>query len=344
MSFKESIAKHGIWGLAFGYFACYVPYSFLVKALSAGLWPSLDGRNLAGLSILPVTATASAAGMLIFITAMDWWKYAAQRRIFGFSIRHPTRWTFFSGLCTALIIGTTTLAYTFEGMSIVFAMLLMRGGVLVIAPIVDALTKRHVRWFSWMGLVCAMAALLLGLSDVNGYEMQLAGLLNIGIYLASYFIRLRLMSFLAKSEQSAANRRYFVEEQMVAAPALIVMLAIAALVGQGETMLTLRQGFTEYWGAAYLVPLLLVGVLSQGTGVFGSLIFLDRRENSYCVPVNRSSSILAGVAASYLLLVFPGQLAPRPSQLIAAFIILVGILFLTIPPQRAKHKNRLQQK
>lgn len=344
MSFKEIIAKHGIWALAFGYFACYVPYSFMVKALSSGLWPSLDGRNLAGLSILPVTATASAVGMLIFITAMGWWRYAAQGRVLGFPVRHPTRWTFFSGLCTALIIGTTTLAYTFDGISIVFAMLLMRGGVLVIAPIVDAYAKRRVRWFSWMGLMCAMAALLLGLSDVDGYEIQLAGLLNIVVYLASYFIRLRLMSLLAKSEQSTANRRYFVEEQMVAAPALIVMLAIAAFVGQGEIMLTIREGFTEYWGAPYLVPLLSVGLLSQGTGVFGSLIFLDRRENSYCVPVNRSSSILAGVAASYLLMIFPGQFSPRPSQLIAAFVILVGILFLTIPPQRAERKLRRQQK
>jgi drug/metabolite transporter (DMT)-like permease len=148
------------------------------------------------------------------------------------------------------------------------------------------------------------------------------------------------MSFLAKSEQTTANRRYFVEEQMVAAPSLIIMLAVAALVGQGETLLTIRQGFSDFWSAPYLVPLLVVGLLSQGTGVFGSLIFLDRRENSYCVPVNRSSSILAGVAASYLLLVFPGEASPRLSQLIAAFIILVGILFLTVPPQMARNKLR----
>ena len=338
MSFKDNLAKHGIWALAFGYFACYVPYSFMTKALSAGLWPSLDGTSLAGFTILPISAIASAAGMLVFITAMGWWKYASRWQIQNSQVPHPTRWTFLSGLCTALIIGTTTLAYTFEGVSIVFAMLLMRGGVLVIAPIVDAHAKRHVRWFSWMGLAFAMAALLVGVMDADAYDIHLFCLLDIGVYLASYFIRLRFMSYQAKSEQTSANRRYFVEEQMVAAPALIVLLGLAALVGQGEAMLTIRQGFTDHWGAPYFASILLIGVLSQGTGVFGSLIFLDRRENSYCVPVNRSSSILAGVAASYLLLVFPGQAPPPPSQLLAVFFILIGILFLTIPSRSTRRK------
>ncbi len=44
-----------------------------------------------------------------------------------------------SGLGTAIIIGTTTLAFTFTGVSILFALLLMRGGVLIIAPTVDLL-------------------------------------------------------------------------------------------------------------------------------------------------------------------------------------------------------------
>jgi len=55
-------------------------------------------------------------------------------------------------VCTAGIIGTTTLAYTFEGVSIVFVMLLMRGGVLLIiaailvlsiAPALERRSQRH---------------------------------------------------------------------------------------------------------------------------------------------------------------------------------------------------------
>lgn len=342
-SLTERMAEYSIWIFAFGYFASYIQYSFMVKVLSKGLLPSLKGQSLAGFSILPVSVTASAVGMLVFLTAIRWWKYASHKRIMGFNLPHPTRWTFLSGLCTALIIGTTTLAYTFEGVSIIFAMLLMRGGILIIAPIVDALSKRHVRWFAWMGLVCSMCALLVSLLDTDGYNIPLLCIADIIIYLASYFVRLNFMSRFAKSEVSVANRRYFVEEQMVAAPSLVIMLAAAALIGRGGVLQTIRTGFTAYWDTPYILEILLVGVFSQGTGIFGSLIFLDRRENTFCVPINRSSSILAGVIASYLLLFFPNQKPPLESQLMGAGFIIIAIIFLVIPPILAKRKARLQQ-
>lgn len=336
----SSLAQYTIWFFAFGYFASYVPYSYLIKTMSKGILPGLNGQSLAGFSLLPVSVMASAAGMIIFIAAMGWWKYATHSKVFGFNLPHPTKWTFLSGLCTAMIIGTTTLAYTFEGVSIVFAMLLMRGGVLIIAPIVDAVSKRHVRWFSWIGLFLALAALLVSLADTDGYSLPLLCAFDIAVYLASYFIRLRFMSRLAKSEDENANRRYFVEEQLVAAPILVVILAIAAVIGSGEIMQTIRTGFTEPWGQPYLIFIILAGIFSQGTGIFGSLIFLDKRENTFCVPVNRSSSILAGVVASYSLMIFLNQHAPRTSQLIGAGIIIGAILFLTIPP--AMEKKRLR--
>ena len=331
-------AQYSIWFFAFGYFACYVPYSFLVKIMSKGLLPSLSGQSIAGFKLLPVSVMASAVGMIVFITTLGWWKYASHFKFGGKSLPRPTKWTFLSGLATALIIGTTTLAYTFEGVSIVFAMILMRGGVLILAPIVDAISRRHVRWFSWMGLVLALAALLVSLTDTDGYAIPFLCAVDIAVYLASYFVRLRFMSKLAKSEFRDANRRYFVEEQMVAAPALVIMLAILALIDVGEIMHTIREGFTTLWDKPYLFLVILIGLFSKGTGIFGSLVFLDKRENTYCVPVNRSSSILAGVVASFSIMTFPNQGPPRTSQLISAGIIILAILFLTIPPEMEKRR------
>jgi len=334
------LAEYSIWGFAFGYFACYVPYSLMVKLLSKGLLPSLDRKSPAGFALLPLSVSASAVGMVIFLLATRWWKHAAHSRIMGVDIPRPTRWTFLSGLCTAMIIGTTTLAYTFEGVSIVFAMLLMRGGVLIIAPIVDALSKRHVRWFSWAGLICALCALLVSLVDTDSYTIPFLCAIDIAIYLASYFIRLRFMSRLAKSSATHANRKYFAEEQMVAAPALVIILAVIATVGSGEIAETIRAGFTAHWGTPYLAAIIWVGIFSQGTGIFGSLVFLDRRENTFCVPVNRSSSIIAGVIATLALTIFFGQHAPRATQFIGAAIIVVAVLFLSIPPALAKRRAR----
>lgn len=245
-------------------------------------------------------------------------------------------------MCASVTVATTTLAYTFEGVSIVFAMLLMRGGVLILAPIVDAISGRQVRWFAWMGLVMSLAALLVSLLDTKSYVITLACAIDIIAYLASYFIRLQFMSKLAKSRNDRTNKQYFVEEQMVATPMLTIVLALIAFLGSGEFAQTLRTGFVDYWSESFVWAILLVGALSQGTGVFGNLIYLDRRENTYCVPVNRSSSILAGVVASYLLMLFPGQSGPGFSQLLGAGFIIGAIGFLTVPPMVQSLKKKKQ--
>ena len=59
-----------------------------------------------------------------------------------------------------MIIVTTTLAYTFEGVSIVFMMLLMRGGVLGIAPVVDASPAGACAGGLVIALVLSLAALV----------------------------------------------------------------------------------------------------------------------------------------------------------------------------------------
>jgi len=339
-SFRELVRNNSIWAFAFGYFACYIPYSFLTKIMSKGLLPSLDGTGLAGFSILPVTAIATLLTMIIVISTLGWWKYATHSKVFGINIPHPTKWTIWSGIFTSLIIGTTTLAYTFEGVSIVLAMLLMRGGVLIIAPIVDTITKRSVRWFSWVGLVGALSALLVPIFDAKGFKIPLLLGIVIAIYLFSYFMRFQFMSRNAKSDKKEVNLRYFVEEQMVSTPVLVIFLGLFALLNNDIGM-NVRLGWTAHWDQPYLWALLLIGALSQGTGFFGTLVFLDKSENTYCIPVNRSSSILAGVIAAFLLSLFPNQNLPATSQLIGAGIIIVSILFLTIPPMIQKKKQNI---
>jgi len=321
-----------IWFFAFGYFACYVPYSALTKALSSGLLRGMP-RGFSGFELLPITNLASLCGMFAFITAMGWWQFAGHKKIFGRSVPMPNRWTFFSGVCTAAIIATTTLAYTFSGVSIVFMMLLMRGGVLVIAPIVDFVSRRAVRWFSWAALGLSLGALFVAFfgGSKSSIAMTMIAGVDVAIYLLGYFVRLRFMSRLAKSDDPNVTKRYFVEEQMSATPLVVLTLAICAIVGKGSIMLDIRHGFTTYWSSGYVLPTLLVGVLSQGTGIFGGLILLDRRENSFCVPVNRASSVLAGILASLSLSVLVRKPLPGMVEMFGAALVVGAILVLSVP-------------
>ncbi len=319
-----------IWWLALGYFACYAPYSALTKALSRGALAGMT-EPLDGFALLPSTTLASLVGMFAFLGLSGWFRYAGRRRMFGVELPWPSRWTFLSGLATGAVIATTTLAYTFDGVSIVFVMLLMRGGVLILAPIVDAISGRPVRWFSWTGLGLSMAALLVAFAEDGGYTITLVCAVDVAVYLAAYFVRLRFMSRLAKSDEGDANRRFFVEEQMVATPTIVIALALFAVFGRGSIAGALVSGFTDIWGSPVLAEALVVGLLSQGTGVFGGLILLDKRENTYCVPVNRSSSILAGVVASFGLSAWLGLGAPSAYELIGAGLVVAAIVVLTLP-------------
>src|SRR6516165_5738127 len=141
----------GIWFLALGYFAFYIPYSGLTKALSLGLLPGMKAP-VSGFVLLPATAVATTVVLLLVVTAGGGWRKIERRRVFGLLLPVGRARTVLSGAATAVIIATTTLNYTFVGISIVFALLLMRGGVLILGPVVDALLSRRVDASSWVAL------------------------------------------------------------------------------------------------------------------------------------------------------------------------------------------------
>jgi hypothetical protein len=146
------------------------------------------------------------------------------------------------------------------------------------------------------------------------------------------------MSRLAKSDDADQRTRYFVEEQMVGTPVLLVFLTACALIDSGEFMHLVRAGFTSFFDRppSIIATGIVIGICSQGTGIFGGLILLDKRENTYCVPVNRCSSILAGVAASYIGVATLGGKGPSPYELAGAVLIIAAILVLTLPLLRRK--------
>src|ERR1041385_4786179 len=194
---KQRTYGLGIWSLGFGYFLFYAPYSGLTKALSKGLLSGTRGP-VSGTILLPASVIAVTAGMLCFITVMDWWKYAGRRELLGFSIPFPRRLTFLSGICMATIMGTTTLVFSLEGVSIVLVLVLLRGGVLIIAPLVDRIVGRRVRWFSWTAMLTSLAAVLLVLADAANYKLTIAAIITVAAYLTAYFVKFQLMSTLAK--------------------------------------------------------------------------------------------------------------------------------------------------
>ena len=144
-------------------------------------------------------------------------------------------------------------------------------------------------------------------ADVGSYRLSAIALINLGLYLTGYFFRLRLITRSGKSEFAHAKYRYFVEEQMVAMPVLLVVPGLWAVAGRGEISAQLRSGFSTLLFSNLALPALLIGGLYAILGTFGTLIYMNRRENSFSIPVNRCSSLLSGVVATYALALMLNQ-------------------------------------
>jgi hypothetical protein len=316
------------------YLASYAPYIVVTRWLATT--PSAQlGRPMTGLEILPITMIISGALTYAFVWAAGWWKDAHQLRVGPLSIPTFTRWTALSGLCTAFILVTVPLSFTFPGVSIPFIQVLMRGDVLIVAPLVDIITGRKVRWYSWVALGLAASGIGLTLEARKGFHLPPLAILTVVFYTLGYFGRLWVMTRIAKTGETRSVNAYFVEEKVVGIPASVVFLAVVAAMGLGTQRHALSFGFVGIWGSDQLIWLIVLSVLLFIVSVISVLILLDPRENTFCVPMERSASILATIVAAYWLAWQFHQPPPTGPELIGAVLLVTAIVLLSLAPRFA---------
>ena len=83
---------------------------------------------------------------------------------------------------------------------------LQEGDILVIAPLVDLMFGRKVRWWSWTALVLVLIALVITLSDRGGLHLPPLAILTVVLYTIGYFMRLvvaRLLSDVQRHKAAA---------------------------------------------------------------------------------------------------------------------------------------------
>jgi len=308
-----------VWGV--GYFACYVLFSALTKRATG------PGTGLSGPAILPVTTLVSLVGAAVFVVATRWWKSARRFSLGGISLPRPGLWPFLSGLCVAAIIGTTTLAFSFDGASIVFMMLWMRGGVLVLAPLTNVITRRRVRRHVWASSALSFAAITL--VTVGDTARGLSGWapVVIAVYVLATFIRPPFMNRMAETEDPE-RLRGLVEEQMVATSALFLTLIALAIWGEGPGMHVLRLGFTDTLTSGAVGGLILIGVCALGICVFDALI---RREHLLSVSFSGVSAIIAGVVADSARSLFADAPPPAGVELLGAGLVIAAMKVISVP-------------
>jgi protein-tyrosine-phosphatase len=322
----------GMFGLGVGYFVWYTPYSGLAKGLSAGLLPLVD-EPVGGLVLLPGAAIGMLGAMLVFVAASGWWRRARTARIGRLTVPVPGRETAASAFFMALIVATTTLNFTFAGFAIVFMLVMMRIETILLAPTMDLIRRRRISGYSWAAIGLSLLSALIALADVTSYELSVAAFASLAIYLVGYTGRFDIMSRHAKTGLPS-DRRYFIEEHMTTPVVLILLLAVPALIDQGPAMHALREGFTSFLVGPAAPYAIAIGVFYEGLFIFTTLIFIDRREYSFGMPVHVCSSLLAGIASSLALGALFGTAPPTAAQILAAGCVVLAAFTLSYPAIR----------
>jgi hypothetical protein len=321
------------------YLGSYVPYATLTRWLATIPYPPI-GRPLTGLEVLPAIILMSGAMTYLFVWASGWWREAHRVQLLGLVLPRPTRWTVLSGVGAATLLFTVPLSFTFRNVSIPFMQLLMRGDVLIAAPLVDALLGRRVRWYSWAALILVAIGLSVTIGARGGLGLPPLAIVTIVLYTLGYLVRIWAMTRVAKSGDRRITKGYFVEEQMVAIPLALTGLATLSLARLGTRGSQLGFGFVQVWSTGQVPYLALLAALMFGISIFAILILLDPRENTFCVPFERSASVLAGLAATYVLAAMALGAPPTPAEVTGALFLILALVLLSLAPRLGPRKPR----
>lgn len=288
-----------------GYFLTYT---------GTGVTPKLFTRGI-GVSIISETTNTvygnigGAIACLLVMAAIGWFPRLKKISLREYGLLAP------SGVCTAVIIPTTTLLLCVID-NPMLALVLMRGSVVVLGRIVDSILKwmgkstKAVTWEENVALVWAVIAvaigsglldnLVLGRSTGNDLFSNVPAMIILGAYLLAYGIRLLLMGISKTHEEWAIQdgRNYFTGEEVFTVIFMAIILVCLYYSGSEnkkvvEVVTALQH--PKIW------PML--GGVFFGLGAIPSvMLFMFKGKNmTFTALANRLTSLAAGVLAVVIL-------------------------------------------
>jgi len=373
MFWKTSEASTGrLLQLCIGYFTFYTITGIAVKYYM-GRTGGLPGMS--GIEYLTYSTAGSFCITVGVVLARRWYRLQSQHMVQWGSLRFPAELLYIvpSGVCTAVVIPTTTLMYTLP-ISVMVAMVIMRGSIIVVSRLVDAvqiqqgLLHKRVYWQENVAVLFALMAVAAKilwtptvLAPIRGFLESLgltleevttrggfeflkshAAVTIFSSYIIAYAIRIYIMNYYKNTRgkgQKQDNRAFFGVEQM-AATVTLVLLALVLLAGVGDTVTQVHQ-FREsilqphpFWKGATIT-----GSSFGVVAFFSVFIFMFKgRTATFAGLVNRLTSLVAGTAATLLFHWVFGGPFPVTSDWLALFFILVAVAFLT----RAETRRRAE--
>jgi hypothetical protein len=348
--------------LCVGYFASYVVTGVLVKYFT-----QLRDPKMTDMAFLFNNTMGGSIFALGVVVLLGWIRLKSNQMVRLGPLQVPSEVNYIipSGVCTAVVIPTTTLMYTLP-ISVLVAMVIMRGSIIVISrlvdevqirqgilkkrvfheenvavifallavgtnivllPLVDFLAIRDIPADRWLGLQAGAGR---GSFDFLG---SVAAMTILTSYLIAYSIRLYIMNFYKNTRAQGVaqdNKGFFAIEQLAASGTLLL----------GGVVLFFGPawfGWTDFrvveFGQAIRHPDLaavLSGVPYGIVAFFSVFLFMFKgRTATFAGLVNRLTSLVAGTAATLLLFFMFGTRFPTAQDWISLVFILISVYFLT---------------
>ena len=261
------------------YIICYAAYAYTTKRAGTGGAPFM---------VAAVCCGAGLVGWLAVVLAM-----VRSGRWAPLRVTPATR---AAGLCSVLILVSSTAGYALPAVSLVLPLLLNKGGVLAMAPILDRRRGVMVTPRAWLVLALAVCGMLCGV--VPGLLTATAPtLLALGLsatYLLGYVGKLSIIG------GQKGNPTFLREEMSVTTVAALPVAVLLGFLLSPAPVAALATSLHNPW-------VYVAGLASQGCGFYGGMLLMRQAPHSLCVPLNRSAAVLAGLLASCALGRWPSR-------------------------------------
>lgn len=287
---------------------------------------------------------------LVIVFAYRWYKLKSNNMIkfAGMSIPSELLYIIPSGICTAVVIPTTTLMFTLP-ITVMVAMVIMRGSIIVISRIVDAiqiaqgLLKKKVYIQEEMGVVFAILAVSVQLffeRNTGGFNFinYTPAVIILCSYIVAYFIRLYIMNYYRNTRGKGSpqdNKGFFAIEQITAGFVLLLVgLGIYHFSNSDVRQIVL---FKE----AFIAPSIhwrweiIAGVFFGAQAFLSVFLFMFKgRTATFSGLVNRLTSLIAGTTSTLVVYFALGGRFPDQKDWLSLVFILIAVGFLSVAERR----------
>jgi len=359
--------------LALGYFGTYILTGIFPKYFlnTAPGYPAMTD-----IQYMVYSTLFSTLFCVSLVISWKWYKFRSQGAVTVLGLTFPGEFLYIipSGICTAVVIPTTTLMYLLP-ISVMVAMIIMRASIIVISRLIDSIQIRQgiltktVYWEENAAVVLALFAVALQLLNFKGaicllresggaaaclrqlfsfdpgnfaFIRNVTAMTILTSYIIAYAVRIYIMNYFKNTRTKGVpydNKGFFAVEQLSAsATILLASCAVFFLMAPDPAN---PKDFVAGFQNSFRMPhaqwlkAALAGI-PYGIGAFFSvfLFMFKGRTATFSGLVNRLTSLIAGTIATLAVFFLMAAKPPKLEDWLGLVVIFIAIYFLSLAEKK----------